>query len=131
MAIADRTELVMQRRQTRAMIEADPTEIVLTRSTWTRNSTNGGRIADVNELPPQRVRVLAPYISRRGRQNEAFDETLKSMPYSKETLLCFHTADIERHDLFEIDGIQYRVSFVYNNREYEILANIETVQAET
>lgn len=131
MAISNRVELVMQKRQTRAMIDADPSEVRFVRTKRTQSQVDGSWIDDPITLDPQRITWLYAYIGRRGRQNEPYNESMRAVPYEKDTILGMPDLDVERGDTFTLDGIEYRVSFVYNNREYEKTANVETVQART
>jgi hypothetical protein len=131
MTIKSHTELVMQRRQTRAMIECDPSNILLHREENHRNNLTGGTHTIPVDLPEQKGRMLYGYIGRRGRMNEPENETLMRVPYAKDTLLMRHDADVERGDDFVLDGVTYRVSYIYENREYETLCNLENTGEST
>lgn len=121
-------ELVLQRRQTMAMIAAAPLTITIRRQLYTRNERGGLDDGSVVKLPEQTVRILHAPPRRRRLENNPPDESLAEYPYAKDYLLCRWDADIKKDDVFDAEGVTHKVTYVFISRDYEVTANIETLE---
>ena len=120
-------ELVLQRRQTMAMIGAAPLTVKLRRRTLTRNDRGGLDDGGVIELPEQTFRILHAPPRRRRLENNPPDESIVEYPYAKDYLMGRWDADIKKDDEFDAEGVIHKVTYVFIYRDYEIIANIETL----
>lgn len=118
------TELKIKRKNTLAFIQAQPITVVITRQTKAQNQ-RGGWDLESEVLPPQTMRINHTLVGRRARQASPADETFGDIPYSKDVLMGPWDADIQKDDVFSVDGVTYTVDYVYNNRDYEVIANIQ------
>ncbi len=112
-------ELAAQRLLTKAFIDADVTNITLWRSEWADDGAGGDRRLDPAPLAPQRLR-LQPRVDGGNPRTTADGE--QAVP--NYTLIGEHTADIKRWDTFTVEGRRYEVAFVYQNRQYEVKAEV-------
>lgn len=100
-------ELVASRRQIEAFIKADPVKVIFLRKTKIETADGGWRWSDPLPLPkPQQVRLI-PF---KRRLTEFLKNTelgdVSDLPY---VLLGKHTLDVEKGDLFSIDGQKFEV----------------------
>lgn len=126
--MTNQAELVMQRRQTMAMIGAAPLTVKLRRKKYNRNERGGIDSAGVEELPEQTFRILHAPPRRRRLENNPPDESIVEYPYAKDYLLCRWDADIKKDDEFDAEGVTHKVTYVFISRPYEVTANIETLE---
>jgi len=117
-------ELRIKRRNTTAFIQAQPVQVVITRQTKTQN-LRGGWDTEPEVLPAQTMRINHTLVGRRARQASPGDETFGDVPYSKDVLMGPWDADVQKDDVFVVDGVTYTVDYVYLNRDYETIANIQ------
>lgn len=124
MGLSNVNELTIQRKNTVAYIEAAFSDIVLHRRIPHKNERGGADITPT-VLAPQRMRVLHGYVGRRLQQAKPADITLGYVPFAKDVLIARWDADVRPGDWFDLNGIEFTVSFVFdNNREFELLANL-------
>jgi hypothetical protein len=131
MPLSNPIELVIQRKNTVAYIQAAFSDIVLHRRTAYKNERGGADITPT-VLAPQRMRILHGYVGRRANQNAPNDDSMGVVPYAKNVLIARWDADVKRGDWFVENGREYQVDYVFsNNREFELLANITDTAEET
>jgi hypothetical protein len=118
------TELRIKRKNTLAFIRAQPVSIVITRPTKTQN-LRGGWDTEPRVLAPQTMRINHTLVGRRARQASPGNETFGDVPYSKDVLMGSWNADVQKDDVFVVDGVTYTVDYVFLNRDYETIANIQ------
>jgi hypothetical protein len=121
-------ENVAQRRMTDWFIGAAPLDIVITRVLKERETTRGGlAVIQTQSLPPQRVRLLHAPPRRRRLENNPPDETFDEVPFAKDMLMGARDLNVMIGDLFTIGPDLYEVAYVFIDRTYETLANLQTV----
>ena len=128
---ANPTELLMQRRQTRAIINARAVQITISRVNRVRNERGGlSPDSSASELPPQTVCILHAPPRRRRLENNPPHQSLAEVPFSKDMVMGFWDMDIQMDDKFLVDDVQYTVAYVFQDRDYETIANLNsTTQA--
>jgi hypothetical protein len=130
MPLSSPAELKVQRKNTLAYIEAAYSDIVLHRRTPHKNQRGGADISPT-VLAPQRMRVLHGYVGRRLEQAMPANQSMGYVPFAKDVLIARWDADVLVADWFEIDGVEWSVSYIFsNNREFELLANLKSNAAE-
>lgn len=112
-------ELAVQRRLTKAFIEADVLPVVLLRSTFVPDGAGGEVKGDPLPLQPQRMRLIPLGDGAQERFNANGTEV---RPTYK--LLGNYDADMERWDEFVLNGERYEVVFISQNRQYEVKGEV-------
>lgn len=111
----------MQRRQTKAFINAAPSTVILSRAGFTSNGA-GGRIQGApSPLPSQTVRLLIPSANYGQGERQLLDGQVVQVDY---IMLCEWDADVERGDWFYKDGEKFEVVSVRTVGDYEKKAEI-------
>lgn len=113
------TELAAQRGLTAAFVSADAEPITLLRSEWVSDGAGGEVRQNPEPLPVQMLRFQPRQDG--GSPRETADGQQVVPMY---TLVGPHTADIDRWDEFTLHGNRYEVVFVYENRQYEVKAEV-------
>lgn len=124
-----RVEQIMQRRATTEFISSQPLTVQLTRTIKQRDTlTRGGTVVTVKpDLPPQTFRIAHGPPRRRRLENNPPHPSHSEIAFAKDLLIGSWDADIEIGDTFEDNGVAYRVSYVFQDRDYETVANIESI----
>ena len=120
-------ELMMQKRLTDEFISGQKFEAVFTRRVVVRDTEDRGGIVETNtiDLPPQIVRIAHGPPRRRRLENSPPNETWSELSYAKDNLVGSSDLDIEIGDTFETpEGVGYTVLYVFQDRDYETIANI-------
>lgn len=112
-------ELAIQRRLTKAFIEADVLPVVLRRSTVTSDGAGGSVQGDPQDLQPQRMRLIPLGDGAKERFTANGEEVRPSYK-----LLGRYDADMERGDEFTLNGNRYEIVFVTENRQYEVKGEV-------
>lgn len=110
-----------QRRQTKAFIDAEPTDIRLQRAELTPNGAGGTRIGAASPLPPQTVRLLIPTITSGQGERQLLDGEAVAIDY---VLLGEWDADVKRGDWFYLNGVKYEIVSTRPTSDYEIKAEV-------
>jgi len=123
-----RVEQIMQRRATQEFISSHPIRVQLTRKVKSRDTlVRGGTATTFEQGMPQQVFRIAHGPPRRRRlENNPPHAQHAEVPFAKDLLIGSWDADIRIGDTFEVDGVVYRVSYVFQDRDYETVANIES-----
>jgi len=130
MALSNPNELILQRKNTVAYIEAAFADIVLHRRTPHKNERGGADITPT-VLAPQRMRVLHGYVGRRLEQAMPANQSMGHVPFAKDVLIARWDADVKAGDWFMYNGAEFTVSYVFdNNSEFETLANLASTGPE-
>lgn len=124
-----RLEQLMQRRATREFISSHPIRVRLTRTTKSRDTlVRGGTIpSHEHSLPEQTFRIAHGPPRRRRQENNQPHPQHAEVPFGKDLLVGAWDADILIGDTFQVGAIGYKVSYVFQDRDYETIANIETL----
>jgi len=77
-------------------------------------------------MPQQVFRIAHGPPRRRRLENNPPHAQHAEVPFAKDLLIGSWDADIRIGDTFEVDGVVYRVSYVFQDRDYETVANIES-----
>lgn len=117
------SELALQRRLTKAFIEADAQEVVLLRSAVAADG-EGGEVRGVpTPLAPQTMRIIplqdgasAGNTTRLTADGEAVRPSYM--------LMGTYDADMQRHDTYSTADGRYEVVFVNANRQYEVKGEV-------
>jgi hypothetical protein len=107
-------ELALQRRLTRYFIAADSLDVVLMRSSYTDDG-EGGSVRGVAAARTVQTMRLIPLQDGAAEQLTS-NGTQVSPTYM---LLGVYDADMERWDRFTVDGREYEVVSINQNRQYE------------
>ena len=112
-------ELAAQRALTNAFVAADAEPLTLFRSERISDGA-GGQVTQ----PP--VPVIVQLLRFQPRQDGGSPRMTADgeQVVPTYTLVGRHTADIERWDEFVLNGSRYQVVFVYENRQYEVKAEV-------
>lgn len=110
------SELAVQREATADFIEAHPVDLVLTRRTQ-QSDNAGGYVTTETQLLVQRFALTGAGSGRPEVATQVGEVTQYQLQ-----LVGYHTADIREHDTFTLEGGNYRVDFVYPERDYRIVA---------
>jgi hypothetical protein len=122
------SENIVQCRLTDWMIEAEPLDIVITRVIKEREEVRGGlRVVEALTLAPQRARLLHAPPRRRRLENNPPHISLDEVPFAKDILMGEKTLNVMLGDIFQIGPNVYEVAYVFIDRDYETLANLQTV----
>lgn len=113
-------ELNVQRRVTKAFIQADSKQVVLLRASRVPDGSGGVAMGDPTPIPVQTMRLIP--LGRDGAQ-ERFTANGEAVQPTY-ALLGEHTADVQRWDQFILDGARYEVVFIHENRQYELKAEV-------
>lgn len=112
-------ELAIQREMTRAFINTDPVDVVLTRRERISNDSGGYVLAFPSPLPSQRVKFIPQQdVALRG---DTSDGTLAEQRY---VLLGVYDADFKQDDEFTLNGRRYRIGNVKEPNGYERKAEV-------
>lgn len=113
-------ERVMQRRNTRAFIAADPTDITLIRQALVKNDRGG---YDPTGVPDEiQARVHLSKSGPTGGEERQKDSGRNI--FLKDLLVGLPDLDIQTNDYFEDNGVTYEVGFVSPDRSYETRATL-------
>ena len=112
-------ELSIQREQTTNYINANPTDIALTRYTRTSDGA-GGTTATGATLDPQTFRVVAQSSAARTTERRTVSGAMVNPDI---ILVCQWDANIERGDSFDYNGIKMQVVWI-TDLQYEKLAEV-------
>jgi len=77
-------------------------------------------------MPQQVFRIAHGPPRRRRLENNPPHAQHAAVPFAKDLLIGSWDADIRIGDTLEVDGVVYRVSYVFQDRDYETVANIES-----
>lgn len=112
----------MERRQIKAIIQADKVELVFLRSERIDDHAGSWYKGPVQALPPQEC-ALIPF---KRRMTEFLVNTeLGNVPDLPYVLLGFHTLDVKRGDIFMFQGDKYEVQTIDIKREVRIAAHVD------
>lgn len=78
------------------------------------------------ETAEQTFRIAHGPPRRRRLENNPPHPQHAEVPFAKDLLIGTWDADIRIGDEFEHEGVHYRVSYVFQDRDYETVANIES-----
>lgn len=112
-------EIAAQRRITRAFIAADEDQVVLRRSIRTPDGAGGYETSPPVPLPSQGMRLIP--LQSGATERVTLDGVLVAPVYA---LLGDWFADMERWDLFTMNGRRYQVVFINENRSYEVKGEV-------
>lgn len=104
-------EVKYYRKYVEKIIQADPTDIIITRIQRIPDGYDGWIEEEVT-LPPQTVGIY-----NKKSHREHMDDSGTTIGYlqsSVEKMLCKHDADVLEGDKFTAKGREYRVTFVNN-----------------
>ena len=101
----DAAELRVHRLNTEAFINADPVSLVLYRTTRTRTASGGYKDSEAPLASPQTFRL----IPASDRMPEIRDSNGRAV-VPVYTLLGSHSADMERWDRFQLNGVWYEIA---------------------
>jgi len=122
------TELLMRRRNVRAYIKADPSDIVITRGGAPEKTAAGGYVKSApTPLPQQRVRIVQ---NKRRYNNGLVNSEAGDIPHTDYLLIAKHDANIEVEDAFTWLGINYKVTGISETRTESLLASIDLLGKE-
>lgn len=121
MAIAA-VELSVQRQLTSAFIDADYVDVVLYRSGQVSDGAGGFIPGDPVPLASQKVRIITQ--GSTGADSKARFTADGQQVSPDYVLMGTYDADVERWDIFFLDGREYEVVFVNQNRQYEVKAEV-------
>lgn len=111
-------ELAIQRTITERFIDADTTSIVLQRATRLPNGSGGFVKGPPMPLPKQEVKLSWSQDTGITRETEDGRDAAVSA-----VLIFMHDADVQRWDLFTLNGERYEVVFV-KDLPYEVKAEV-------
>lgn len=119
------TELIMARRQIDEMIKTDPVQVTFRRKVKTETADGGYTMSGPQPLQrgPQQARLI-PF-KRRMTEFLANTEVgeLPNLPY---VLLGRYNLDVQRGDLFTVDGEEFEVKTLdISEREVKTLAHVD------
>lgn len=120
----DHAERVLQRRNTRALIDADPVDVEIFRSTTTETAGGGTRKSTPSGLGRKQRFRLAPASMFTNLTQMMAAQIEGMVPRQEWVILGRHDADIRKDDLLQINGVPYKVFFVDPKREYQTLARV-------
>lgn len=112
------TETDMQRVQTKAFIDADPADIILSRAELVSNGAGGTRLGAPSSIPSQTVRIIP---TGPGTERELVDGQTVQVDY---VVMGEYDFDVLRGDWFYKDGIKYEVVSFANTGHYEVKAEV-------
>jgi hypothetical protein len=115
-------ELDMQQRNTLAYIAADPSVIVLNRTTLVPDGA-GGLVKSVpSPVAAQTFRIV------NGQIQQIVTRTLDGQEVRADyMMICRWDADVHAGDSFSSSFCNYRVTYVYPDPTYELLAEVAFV----
>lgn len=114
----NQTELMMQRRQTRAFIEADASNIVLKRVTQSKTA-NGGFIETTIDRLPQRMRIIRAGLP----QTQVTTRAEGTLINTHDQLVAMHDAEMGVGEWFEAEG-RWEILEI-SSTEYRKVANLK------
>lgn len=111
-----------QLRQTRQLIDTQPTELVLRRKAPGRSAA-GGPISngEPTNLDPQTV-----FFGAKMRDDLPLQDSQGERVVQYYTVVGMPDLDIKNGDTFTINGIDCKVTFVHRNLAYEVKADVES-----
>jgi len=112
-------EAAVQRRLTEEFIKADGREVVLWRSVRQEDGAGGWTFGDPAPLPAQFMRLIPLRDGASVRMTADGQEVTPAY-----MLQGSHGADMERWDIFELEGVRYEVVFVNENRQYQVKGEV-------
>lgn len=117
-----RTELIMARRQINALIQSDPTQIVLTRTTMVADGAGGFKKGPQVVLDPQTITIV-PFKRRMSEMliNTELGDVVE-YPY---IVLGYPTLDIQREDTFTWNGDSFSVHAVDIKQDVRVSAAVD------
>jgi hypothetical protein len=118
----NRTELLMQRRQTDALIKGAPVDIELSRKEVQTTAAGGVRKGPSVTMPKQRFRLTA---AGRSTPMSSVANEAGQVPLHPYILIGYHDADVQEGDEFEHDGRWFQVRKVEPDRTYELRAGVD------
>jgi len=119
----NRSELVMRRRNVRAFIDADPSDVLLHRIT--RVATDAGSWTETDPLPLsslQRVRIMD---AKRRYTDPHVNTEAGAIPLSPYIMIGSSTMDIQVDDSFTWLGDHFKVTSIHPDREERTVASID------
>jgi hypothetical protein len=121
-------ELKINRRNTLWFINSAPIDVEFHRPRSTRADNPRGGLSTIDDgdevLPPQRVRILHTPPRRRRLENSPPNVSIGEIPFAKDNLMCRWDADIQIGDWFVVGDQTYKVTYVFADNTYEIIANL-------
>lgn len=112
----------IQRRLTDEFIAADVVVLQLSRTTRIPNGAGGFKKTGVQDVTPQRFRLIP---SQDGAtERTTVDGRAVTPSYM---LMGEYSADLERFDEFELDGRRFQVVFINGKRDYETKGEVAYV----
>lgn len=118
-------ELVMRRKNVREFINADPIDLVLTRSQPSIPNGVGGFTKAPGEpttLNPQVARIVQ---NRRRFNNGIVNAEAGDIPHTDYLLIGMHTLDVEVDDTFIWLDEHYKVTGIFTKRTESTLCSID------
>ena len=112
------TEIRLQRKQTSAYIDADPSEIALQRLTLVPNNAGGVKHGSIQSLAVQRVRLIDQQATR---QRTMPDGEVVQVSY---VMQGAWDLDVEVGDYFYLNGHKYEIIQVSDKRAYQTLCEV-------
>lgn len=122
-------EMRQQLRVTEDFISSDPITVAFERSVVERDTLHrGGLITQpVHTLPEQTVRISHSPPRRRRLENNPPNETFAELSFAKDMLIGMPDLDVRIGDEFVHNGIRFKVDYVFQDRAYETVVNIDTM----
>lgn len=128
-AASVRVEQHLQRRATAEFISSHPIKVQLRRTLKIRDTElRGGTIETSDpDIPEQTFRIAHGPPRRRRLENNPPNPTHGDVPFAKDLLIGRWDANILAGDEFSVGDVHYRVSYIFQDRDYETVANIESL----
>lgn len=115
-------ELLFQKRQTQAFVGADEFDVTFERIFETADGL-GGRTETVEQLPPQRVRIIP---SKTRSASLTYTRPTGEVISSKDLLLIGDPdLDVQMTDTFTWQGQGFQISYIETNREYQTVCQVD------
>lgn len=112
-------ELAVQRRLTRAFVLADQISVSLIRTPRIPNGSGGFEAGTPESLPEQTFRLIP---SEDGATARTTSEGETATP--EYMLLGEYSVDMQRFDRFQIGTRRYEITFISENRQYEVKGEV-------
>ena len=117
--ILNKTELLMQRRQTQGMINADFEWVVLTRTTRVKTPAGGWVVTGTEVLPSQKMQWVTAGLPQTSQSLGEGGQTVNTV----DQLIAVWNADLEVKDTFTHEDQVYEV-YEISVTEYRKVANV-------
>jgi hypothetical protein len=112
-------ELAMQKRNTMAYIDADPSVVTLMRSGLAADGAGGLIRVTPFPIDVQTFRII------NGQISQTVTRTLDGQEVRADyMMICLSDADVHAGDTFTTSACRYKVVYVYPDPTYELLAEV-------